>query len=561
MKTSPLIGFGLYNLEIAADSALSSESELQPFSKIADLKSGNVSTITLATYEPDYWLLDGSYKFIQELEDAVHIGMMSLNSSDENGEFADPPVLEAVFSRPHSSDGLVLQFSQNTGDWASEVVVDYYDVDDNLITSDTYNPDKWEYEISKDVSGFSRMVVTFNGTNKPYRFLRLTGINYGTVIYFTESDIIESSVNEETNLIGAETIINSLDCTIYTDDEQFSILSPDGIYSKFAERQPLSAYEIVNNEQVLIGKYYLSGWKSETETTHALECLDAVSILDKVPYNGGMWPYEGIDAQHIIGEIMRVASVPYDLDARLYNTKVIGWLPVTTCREALQQVAFAIGAYVDCSRSNVVNIIKTPDFSGVVTSVIGSDVRSEKQSIELQREVTGVEITAHNYALGNEVEQLFTGNLEAGMHYVQFGEPASGVTITGGDILFGNVNYAFVRVPTTGEVKLEGKKYIDNTTVNKRYSTVERIFENVVSVDNATLVNAYNVETVTDRVYEYYQKRYLQEFSMFGATLKIGDVSRVIAMGNKHLKGVVESAKIDLSGGYVSRMRMRGAGE
>jgi len=564
MSTSPKVSFGLYNLEISHDSTPSTESALQPFSKVMDLKTGNVTGVTYATYEPDFWLLDGGYKFLLENEAAVHVGLMSSEMSDENGDFANEPVLTVNFGSIHSSDGLVLHFAQYSGDYADSITVSYYDNKDQLISSDVYAPDAWEYEIDKVVNNFNRLVITFHSTNKPYRYLRLTAIDYGQLIHFTADSIKALTVEEQTDAISTQVKVGAMDLALYSTDPEFSIVNPTGYYSRLSQRQPLSVYEIVNDLQIFMGRYYLETWKNASDTELNFECIDAVGVLDRIPYHGGMWAYQGIKAQYLVDEIMQAAAIPYELDPDLYDVYVIGWIPLCSCREALQQVAFAIGGYVSCSRSNVVKIYKSPIITGsepVIT--VTNAQKSLDQNLELKTLVTGVVITGHNYSEGSETVNLFEGVLAAGVYKISFSEPAHTLSISGAVVLFSNVNYAQIRVEIAGNVVITGLNYIDNQQEFSRrdLSLGSYVIENILSVKEATLINAYNGPAVTERVYNYYQQRYLQKFRLFGSALEIGQIALVDSMNGSQIRGAVERNNIDLAGGFISQTEVVGVVE
>ncbi|MFM8320996.1 MAG: hypothetical protein ACKOC5_08795, partial [Chloroflexota bacterium] len=128
--TYPQVSFGLYAMEIKGDSSPSTTTPLQPFSKVADLKTDSTTLRPYATWEPDFWLLDGQYKFLPASANLVHVGLMSLAQSDASGAFAVAPVLTVTFGAVHETDGLVLHFGVQSGDYANWITVDYYDAGD-----------------------------------------------------------------------------------------------------------------------------------------------------------------------------------------------------------------------------------------------------------------------------------------------------------------------------------------------------------------------------------------------------------------------------------------------
>jgi len=551
--TAPKVSFGLYDLEINNDSTPAC-TDVQSFSKVMDLKTGNATTYPIATYEPDFWLLDGKYKFIQEVAAAVHVGLMSLSMSDANGDFATAPVLTVDFDQVHTTDGLILHFAQQSNDYADSITVTYYDIYGEVICTDNYSPDSWEYEIDKDVVDFKQIVITFHGTNKPYRYLRLTAIDYGQLIFFTGTAIKQASVVEEIDMLSATVPANSCDLRLYSTDSQFSIVNPTGYYARLSDRQPLSVYETINGNQIFMGRYYLDVWKNVSNTEIEFKCLDAIGVLDRIQYHGGLWKYEGIKAQYLIDEIMNVAQFPYDLDAELYDVMVMGWIKACSCREALQQVAFAIGAYIDCSRSNLVKIRPSIILDGTEATIhITSAQKGASQSLEQKTLVTGVEITSHNYQEGAETVNLYSGTLAAGFYDIPFSQPVHTLAITGAVIVSSSVNSARIRVTEAGSVTLTGLNYIDNQQLfSSTGSFGSYVIPNIVKIDSATLVNAYNGQTVADRVYDYYQQRYLQKLKLFAHdTIKTGSVALIDSINDSQIRACVEKMSINLAGGFI----------
>jgi len=278
-------------------------------------------------------------------------------------------------------------------------------------------------------------------------------------------------------------------------------------------------------------------------------------VLDRIQYHGGLWKYEGIKAQYLIDEIMNVAQFPYDLDAELYDVMVMGWIKACSCREALQQVAFAIGAYIDCSRSNLVKIRPSIILDGTETTIpiTSTQKGSSGQSLEQKTLVTGVEITSHNYQEGAETVNLYSGTLTAGFYDIPFSQPVHTLAITGAVIVSSSVNSARIRVTEAGAVTLTGLNYIDNQQLfSSTGSFGSYVIPNIVKIDSATLVNAYNGQTVADRVYDYYQQRYLQKLKLFAHdTIKTGSVALIDSINDSQIRACIEKMSINLSGGFI----------
>ncbi|MTV80943.1 hypothetical protein GM546_13970, partial [Streptococcus pneumoniae] len=68
---------------------------------------------------------------------------------------------------------------QQSNDFANDITIAYYDDADTLIRSDAYIPTTWEFSTGQAVADFKKIIVTFNSTKKPYRYLRVTAVDYG----------------------------------------------------------------------------------------------------------------------------------------------------------------------------------------------------------------------------------------------------------------------------------------------------------------------------------------------------------------------------------------------
>jgi hypothetical protein len=562
MKTTPRVSFGLYAIDIKQDSTPSTASDLQPFSKIGDLKTDNVASNPYATYEPNFWLLSGNYKILPVSTTSVHVGFMSLEQSGSDSLFLVAPVLTVTFTIPHTSDGLTLRFSTGTGDYCSSLVVDFYDGADQLISNTEYHPTETEFTISETVEGFQKIVITFLETSVPYRYLRLIGIDFGQLLRFEGSTIKSASIIEEVDVLSTELRVNTFNLRLYSEDADFSIMNPTGYYAALKARQPLAVYELVDTTPYFMGQFYLNDWKNPTESEIEFDCVDLVGVLNDIDYRGGIYTGSGITVQTLLANMLEAIYIPYDLDADLYDIMVIGWIPYTSYREALQQIAYAIGAQVDTSRSWGIKIYSTKIADDEIIS--GTITRAQKaqngQSVTLKKIVTGVAITSHDYVESTEEKELYNGTLAVGDYEIKFSEPMHDLGISGGTITSSGANYAIINVSSPGVVVLTGEAYIDTKKVIPINTTglSTTIRANIWQVNDATLVHSGNVDKVAQRTYDYSQQRYKQEVRLFAPMEQTGDVVDVETLSNRKIKGVIERMDIDLTGGYVVKTSIVG---
>lgn len=558
-RTSTLVSFGLFALALKQDSIPTCD-DVQAFSIVDDLRTGNVTTKPYITMEPDFWLLDGNYKF--KPSTTVHIGLMSLSMSDVSGSFAIPPELTIDFGSVHTTEGLTIKFAQQSNDFANSITVAFYDDTNTLIRSDAYVPTSWEFSTGQAVTDFKKIIITFNSTNKPYRYLRVTAVDYGELTYFTNADIKSASVVEEINPLSIELSVDTLELSLFSSDAAFSIIAPTGDYSVLQNKQPLDVYEVVDNEQVYIGQFYLDEWENPSDNEIIFRAIDKIGVLDTVPYLGGIY-ITPVNVEDLISTMMTAISAPYELDPDLEGTEINGWIPVGSYRQALQQIAFAIGAYVTCSRSGLVRIVKTVLASDVVDfdyTITKAEKSIRDQSLTLKTLVTGVEVTAHNYIENADAVELYNGALGTGEHTITFDAPAHDLSISGGTIVSSGANYAIVNVTVAGTVILSGEGYTDTRQVTGVYNGAldPNVPTNILSIDGGTLVNPSNVGEITQRVYDYYQQRYVQKVKLFAPTAAPGTSVLIDTLYNRQIGGVVEKMRINLTGGFTVQTEIVG---
>lgn len=558
MKTRPRISFGLYMVETKLDATITTPSALQPFSDVGNLKTDNVMIYPYITYEPDYWLLDGSYRFVHTNHALVRVGLMSAEMSDSNGLFATPPELHIDFSRLHNTDGIGLRFSLNTGDYASEIEVSYFQ-DTWLLFSRLFYPDSVEFSADETIEGFDRIVIRFIATNRPHRYLRVQGIDFGKLITFDADSIQSAEVVEELSMLSSEVRINTLSLTLYSEDEQFSILNPAGYYLALKERQPIAVYTHVNESISFIGQYFLSTWDNVTENVIRLECIDLLGIMDTTPCRGGM--YQGETVGTVIEALLGGANIPYELDTQLQDIPLHGWIPAGTLRDALQQIAFAVGAYVDCSRAWSVKIYQARLASDALAdSLIRQNHQGIERKIIMNPLVTQTVITSHNFIATQEEHELFKGILSPGRHQVIFTEPAHGISAVSAVIVESGANHCVLDVVTVGEVVVSGKRFIDFPQLHivDTPGLSTSVKPKVIEVKEAYLVRPAIGDQVAQRVHQYYQQRYTQKFKLFAPQIQLGQVVDFDTLYGRKLRAGIEKMKLNLSGGFIADIEATG---
>lgn len=451
---------------------------------------------------PEYSLLDGSYRNSDNLE---NIGYMSKTISDQNGVFQTPPVLTATFSEKYSSVGLTLTFNDYSEDYCSEIEIVWFR-DGMEISRETFYPDAYQFFCYNPVEYYNKVTITFKKTNKPFRPVFLTDVYYGLERIFRDDEAKSVDCILEVSPISEELSVNTLN---------FTVRSKTEYAFNFQERQQVRLYF----DEAIIGVFYLTTGKRESKTDYYVESEDAIGILDKGNFYGGI--YNSVTAEDLIESIFSGEDIEYFLDEALREKELSGYLPICTKRDALAQVAFAIGAEVNTAYDERLYIYprKTEQ-----TGTFSISSTMSGLSIDHSEVVTGIRLYVHDYVPIDESEELLNDTLNGEVE-VAFSDPHHSLQITGGTIISEGSNYA--KISGNGTVILTGKKYDQRANVILKEDQNITRNKNVYEVKDATLVTASNAQEVLDRVYEYYRNNESVSCRVLLGEEQLGDVVEV----------------------------------
>ena len=234
--------------------------------------------------------------------------------------------------------------------------------------------------------------------------------------------------------------------------------------------------------------------------------------MDSMPFYGGM--YYDKNVVELLNDIFewqeetQTTKIPYKLDEIFADTTVTGYIPFTTRREALMQVAFAIQAVVDTSNVDYVNVYKLTADDEFAQEPIPLNRIMQGQNFADEETVTGVEIAVHTYKPISESVDVYNAQ-ESGIGeniFVKFSEPLHDLTISNGTITKSDTNYAIIDAQEN--CVLNGQQYEHTSTVKRKNNPVVLAseLEKVVAIENATLVSTLNIGNILDRCFAWLTK-------------------------------------------------------
>jgi hypothetical protein len=518
--------------------SISSASTWQEISNPSWITKDVGNNIALCT--PRYSKLNGRTKNQNGYYMAAWV---SKEYSDGNGKFATPPVLTVSLADGYyTSTGVNISTGWATGGGDSNRISRLsisWRRDGVEVASAEFTPTSRIYFCEKTVENFNSLVITFIETATPYRPVVLSLIELGCEETYTRDVISSNETVSEISQISEELSINSLDFSLKG-------ISKD---IRFQKKQELSIW--FDGEKQ--GVFYVKTGKRSSRIDYDVYAEDAISLLDETWYgyttesNDGYHAWFNNALSAVVYWILKGSGISYSIDDSLKKLNVFGYLPICTRREALQQVAFAVGAIVDTFGSNVIRIVARDETKEPI--VVNEDYITS-MSIEDLDDVSKVVLTAHNFVLdynsGNGQVELFNSQLPDGQNSITLNDPCVVFSSTNTQESYFNnaINLAFATpVDASQNVVLKGYKQVDNTVeiskINPKFPTAQQN-QNVITIKNAYFVHSGNANEVLERIYQYYLKRKKVTVEIAGIDVNPGDMVTVPLYDGSLYTGMVE---------------------
>lgn len=503
-------------------------------------------------------LLDSMSAVMPRNPGTSFMGYWSDSVSGSDKAFPDGIVVTFQSSEKFSSSGISFTFDEYNDIFCSCLTIAWY-AEGSIITAEEFQPDKARYFCEKSVEAFDKLVIAFKTLNMPENRLKIHAVDFGFGnIYFYGDELKSVKIVQDINPISSEISVNTVD---------FTLKSKTGRVYDFTELQTIDVYF----NGVLRQHGYISAAKRTGADTWNVTAQDYIGMLDGIPFMGGM--YDNKNAVSLLSGILSQAKVPFEISEDFKSEVVSGYIPICSCREAVMQICFAIGAVCDTSNSASLKIFKLPDTVG---AVIDLGHISQNPSFTDSAKVTEVQLTCHNYTrIGDTVEAYKATDKGSGEGIMtEFSEPLHTLSITDGKIVQSGVNYAVINAGP--ECVLTGRRYRDNKTVKSRRRTdiPSGIADNVKTISDATLISGRNADKILDLCFNYltisrkanmkiYEKRHYIRYGScyFGVpvymqteaegAVSCGDIIEAETEYLGDITGRVISERYNLNGGII----------
>ena len=503
-------------------------------------------------------LLDSMSAVMPREPETAFMGYWSDSVSGSDKAFSSEIVMTLQAREKFSSSGISFTFDEYNDIFCDSLTIAWYS-DGSIITAAEFHPDKARYFCEKAVEAFDKLVIVFKSLNMSENRLKIHAVDFGFGnIYFYGDELKSVKIVQDINPISSEISVNTVDFTLKTKTNRaydFTELQTVDVYFKGILRQHV----------------YISSAKRTGADTWNVTAQDYIGLLDGIPFMGGM--YNNHSAVSLLSSILNQAKVPFEISDDFKSDVVFGYIPICSCREAIMQICFAIGAACDTSNSEVLKIFKLSDTVGAIIDLghIG-----QNPSFTDSAKVTEVQLTCHNYSrIGDTIEAYKAADKGSGEGILtEFSEPLHTLSITDGEIVQSGVNYAVINAGA-GCV-LTGRKYQDRKTVkSKRRTDISAgISENIKTISDATLVSGRNADKILDLCFDYltksrktnmkiYEKRHYIRYGSgyFGVpkymqtvseqAINCGDVIKAETEYLGDITGRIISQRYNLDGGII----------
>lgn len=299
--------------------------------------------------------------------------------------------------------------------------------------------------------------------------------------------------------------------------------------------QPKEDYLLAENQHIdvyyndiLHGRFYIDKVSRTGESTWNVQSYDAIGALDNYRYMGGMFnnPYVHPDqTQHmtmyeIIDEIIKTASkeIDYTISSEISDEEMYGYIPICSCREALAQICFSLGAIADTTETTGINIYP---LSLTVSQKVEQNRIARNIQMNEQEKVSEVIITVDdywNYSNPNLEKDIY--NKPCRDYKIEFKTPYRILRFENSTSEHKPSTGYFSEDPITGKALANANYAVINLNENdifkgleygtRQFSHSKKLSDSggkTIELSGRTFVSEDNVEAVLERCAEYYSKR------------------------------------------------------
>lgn len=463
------------------------------------------------TYETNHTILDGSFVLPPKVaETQYQVGWWSLAQSQSDSTFSAPQIYTKPFLSSQNSIGLTIIFDPQSDEYAEEFDIEVFDgvtsIANISVTGNTLVKYIWE----TNLSNYDKVVITITKWAEPFRYARITELDYGIIKEYLDDDMASLTVLKEIELIGDELASDEISFVLDNSNQEFNILNPTGIYPFLQKRQRIKPYYGLvladdSVEWIPMGIYYLTEWNSDQGSlTASFVARDLLDLFEQQRYRKGKVQARTIT--NLLTDIFTdfgLSSVDYNIDSALDSITVNGNIPIRSFRGAIQFVANAGQAVTYIDRLGVVQVQQLSDT--VAVDNIDFDNVANIPKIALDKRINTIEVAVNTYTSKASSENLYTGSVsftgtkDIWVEYKEF--PATSVSsVVGGlgtlnsETSYGNAS--LLNITSTGIATIT----TTGTVQERAESIFTKVFDDIGDSEETVSIKLNNPLIASDSI-------------------------------------------------------------
>lgn len=496
--------------------------------------------------------LDGSKQEIPDDKDDIAFWSSCVSGDDRT--FTRNPSITILFGENHTSTGLTFYFSY---DYPKRMRITWYDIGGSRITEAEFTPVAETYFARKQVQNYAAIHIEFLETHYRNRAIRLQYIMFGQSITWSDLEIKTARITEQIDESNATQPVSSAQVEIIDENNDFDIANPNGSWNSAEYYQRMVFQEYKDGSIIECGTFYLNGWSFKSNIA-TFKATDAIGYLDSITFRDGHI-YDGEPAADVIDAIMSAAGwTNYYIDPDIADLRITGLLKKQTCRNALKEVCFALGAQATCFRSEVITI-RRPD--RYTSSYVNPDRKfNGKTQVSLGDYVQAVSVELPNYEPGDETSVYKAAN-EAGTYQVDFSNPVdiSTITATGCTVTDAHTLYCTITVAEAGECEIRARTYKSTAyTLTQEIEDTDPGQGAVTKKYTASVYCQEQIRDIMESLLSYYQLRKAAQITYLLDKEVAGDWIGIMDTLNRTSAALIEQQTIDMTGGFIATAKCVG---
>lgn len=309
-----------------------------------DIIKGDLSTPPkYATLEPNAWRLDGSYSLIDD-EKIEPYAYWSETRSGAYGSFGSnqQPVITIQFTESIEITGMTI-----ITDEGSPITNAFISLTNNNTTVASTYAGTTSAFLQADISGTgNKITITVLSTTR-YRRLKIRNIKIGKAMVIGQDMFYDVSLHEEISIPSDTIPMNTLDFTLHADSETIKYI-----------RDNTKCIELYKDLKQF-GVFYLDDIEKMSNDKYALSCVDAIGVLDRMPYSDNMFisvQGSSVSIQTVLSSIFDSTNIPYVINGYDGNSAISIKFTGLTRRDALVHLLLCINATCLKQRNGVLAI-------------------------------------------------------------------------------------------------------------------------------------------------------------------------------------------------------------